>query len=189
MADDSDYARRITSLRQQSLADLAGARADPVALRTALARFFRRGTQLGFSDAESVDFLGVTSPSILELAGFSDDAEQHAMSLVSQLTDLDIHQAWPTRSLLLLAPRRGRSELKVDSGASPRWCALDYSAETDSFGSLFSVQPAPEADRDTLRWLPDVAGGSKRCGVRLREDAWARPQVHADDRARAHAST
>ncbi len=56
-------------------------------------RFFNTGLTHGFSTGELVDFLGVSAPSILDLAGYSDDESETIMELIGLITDEEIAQA------------------------------------------------------------------------------------------------
>ena len=72
------------------VSELSQGRFDPAELRRALARFFKRGLDAGVSTGELVDLLGVSSPSVLDRAGFTDVESGRAMDVVSQLTDEEI---------------------------------------------------------------------------------------------------
>jgi hypothetical protein len=85
---------RVDELYRTGAELLRGVR-QPPALRIALAKFFSRGTAQGFTTGELVDFLGVSSPSILERAGFTDDEASVAMDVVAALTDDEITTATP----------------------------------------------------------------------------------------------
>jgi hypothetical protein len=63
---------------------------NPEALRLACCRFFRRGLLIGFSQDELIDFLGLSTPSVLETAGFSAELEQQVMDMVGQISDGEI---------------------------------------------------------------------------------------------------
>jgi hypothetical protein len=58
-----------------------------------LAKYFKRGAGDGFSTGELVDFLAVSSPSILDAAGSSDAEIARAMSIVADLADEEISAA------------------------------------------------------------------------------------------------
>jgi hypothetical protein len=92
--DEDDHNARVDELYRISAEQLREAR-HPPALRVELARFFNRWTAAGFTTGELVDFLGVSSPSILERAGFTDDEAAVAMHVVTTLTDDEIATATP----------------------------------------------------------------------------------------------
>jgi hypothetical protein len=58
--------------------------------RAAACRYFRRGVAAGYSHGELVDFLGVSSPSVLDMAGYSGEAALRVMDIVADVTDEEI---------------------------------------------------------------------------------------------------
>ena len=61
--------------------------------RRACCRYFKRGAIVGLSHAELIDFLGVSSPSILELAGYSDNEAQEVMDMLAGISSDEIDNA------------------------------------------------------------------------------------------------
>jgi len=59
-------------------------------LRSSLAKYLGRGLTKSISQGELIDFLGVSSPSVLEEAGYSETEQERAMSLLGALTDAEI---------------------------------------------------------------------------------------------------
>ncbi len=88
----SEFASRqaLCSLTAQ---ELQRHRQTPSLLRLALSRYFRRGLDLGLSTGELVDLLGVSTPSILTLASFTEAEQDFAMRIVEQLSDDEIADA------------------------------------------------------------------------------------------------
>jgi hypothetical protein len=79
------------------VAEIAAATADDFrkspdhdSRREACRRYFKRGQHAGRTTGELVDFLAVSSPSILGLAGYSEEQVNAVMELVSELTDEEI---------------------------------------------------------------------------------------------------
>jgi hypothetical protein len=58
--------------------------------RAAICRYFRRGAAAGYATGELVDFLGVSSPSILDMAGYPDEAAACVMETLADITDEEI---------------------------------------------------------------------------------------------------
>ena len=58
--------------------------------RAAICRYFRRGAAADFSHPELIDFLGVSTPSVLDMAGYSDSAAQRVMEMLADITDEEI---------------------------------------------------------------------------------------------------
>ena len=56
----------------------------------ACCRYFKRGMKAGFSQVELVDRLGLSAPSVLDIAGYSPDTVQQVMDVSGRLTDEEI---------------------------------------------------------------------------------------------------
>jgi hypothetical protein len=61
--------------------------------RAAICRYFRRGAAADFSHAQLIDFLGVSTPSVLDMAGYHDSAAQRVMEMLADITDEEIQSA------------------------------------------------------------------------------------------------
>jgi hypothetical protein len=59
----------------------------------ACCRYFKRGMKAGFSQVELVDRLGLSVPSVLELAGYSPDMVQQVMDMSGRLTNEEIESS------------------------------------------------------------------------------------------------
>jgi hypothetical protein len=82
----------LEGLLQQTAAELRIAIGDANEQRQACGRFFRRGRIAGISTGALVDYLGVSSPSILDMAGYPDDAAQEVMVLIGDISDREIEE-------------------------------------------------------------------------------------------------
>ena len=58
--------------------------------KVACCRYFRRGPLAGMSQSELIDFLGLSSPSVLDLAGYSPEAAQQVMEMSGRLSEEEI---------------------------------------------------------------------------------------------------
>jgi len=58
--------------------------------RAAICRYLRRGDAADYSTGELVDFLGVSSPSVLDMAGYSDEAALRVMEMLADIEDDEI---------------------------------------------------------------------------------------------------
>jgi hypothetical protein len=58
--------------------------------RAALCRYFRRGAHADLSHSELIDFLGVSTPSVLDMAGYSHAAADRVMLMLREITDDEI---------------------------------------------------------------------------------------------------
>jgi hypothetical protein len=54
------------------------------------AAIFGRGAAAGYATGELVDFLGVSSPSILDMAGYPDEAAACVMEMLADISDEEI---------------------------------------------------------------------------------------------------
>jgi hypothetical protein len=66
----------------------------------------KRGCAAGISTGELVDFLGVSSTSVLDRAGYSDSESQAVIDLLGETSDEEIARE-PIRGGLLLGARGG----------------------------------------------------------------------------------
>lgn len=92
--DDAAYFAFVEWLSALTAAELRAATPhDRAQLRVALCRYFGRGARANLTPGELVDFLGVSTPSILERAGFTPAQADHAMALADALTAAEIEGA------------------------------------------------------------------------------------------------
>lgn len=85
--NDTEYERRVKELYAWGSALFKTARQDAALLAAAHA-YYVRGKEEGFSTEELVDFLGVSTPSVLSAAGFAGDEEVRIMKLISNKLDI-----------------------------------------------------------------------------------------------------
>lgn len=81
--NDIEYEHKANELYSWASA-LFRARENDASILEAALIYFNKGEQEGFSTGELVDFLGVSSPSVLSTAGFTDDEEVRIMELISK---------------------------------------------------------------------------------------------------------
>lgn len=175
MDDEADYSRRIAELTRNSVFLLRFGLLNSGLHRRSLSLFFAHGYGLGFSTSELVDLLGVSSPSLLDTAGWPDAEAARALNLIATLSDDEISRA-PAKSayLVLLAPIAGRYEVKVQSGSRPRWCAVEYRAHSDGRSPDVSMSYVRDSDADTQRWAGYVVEGAKHVAKALEQTGVAR---------------
>ena len=77
---DEDYFAFVHDLEDVTVAELLAARENVEAQKQAIKRYFLRGLKANLTMGELWDFLGVSSPSILERAGFEETDEKSATS-------------------------------------------------------------------------------------------------------------
>jgi phosphohistidine phosphatase SixA len=90
-ATDEEYFAFVAWLSEQTANELQAARGDTEAQKQALCRYYRRGLRANLTAEELIDFLGVSSPSIWEEAGYSEAEADALMQLSDSLTDDDIN--------------------------------------------------------------------------------------------------
>jgi hypothetical protein len=79
-------------VRRYAVEQLRSARGNLPEIRAALCRYLKQGKGAGFSTGELVDWLGVSSPSLLTQAGYTDDEATRAMDTLGSITDQEIEQ-------------------------------------------------------------------------------------------------
>lgn len=87
---ESNYAAFVEWLEQITAAELRQTRNDSELRHQALCRYYKRGLQANLSPGELVDFLGVSTPSILDRAGYDDEQGDAVMAMAGILTEEDI---------------------------------------------------------------------------------------------------
>ena len=83
-----DEIKRVMAFSSQEFSE--SERSDS-ALSIVTARNLALGKLAGISQGELIDFLGVSSPSVLEIAGYTDEEQEQVMTLLGQLSDGEIH--------------------------------------------------------------------------------------------------
>jgi len=64
---------------------------NPEEQKRTCCRYFRRGPLAGLSQSELIDFLALSSPSVLDSAGYSPEAAQQVMDMIGGISDAEIH--------------------------------------------------------------------------------------------------
>src|SRR5262249_39146274 len=87
-ADDSplDYGDRIERVCARAADELHSCRDDVLAQLKVCCRYFEAGEREDISHGELIDYLGVSSPSVLELAGYSDQEASRVMESLCLIT-------------------------------------------------------------------------------------------------------
>jgi len=66
------------------------AKGNPELQKQAICRYYKRGEKANLSRGELIDFLGVSSPSIFDMADYSDEEGDATMEIASRITDEDL---------------------------------------------------------------------------------------------------
>jgi hypothetical protein len=86
----ADYERSHREFMRLAAEDFRYSASSEQEQRAAICRYLRRGGAAGYSTGELVDFLGVSSPSVLDLAGYSDEAALRVMEVLADIEDEEI---------------------------------------------------------------------------------------------------
>jgi hypothetical protein len=81
------YKRLVDDFTREAADDFRRAGQDFVEQHRACVRYFRRGHSVGLSHPELIDFLGVSTPSVLDKAGYSDEDSQRVMGMLADISD------------------------------------------------------------------------------------------------------
>jgi hypothetical protein len=79
-------------IQEYAVEQLEAAKRGEIPVRTALCRYLKQGGGAGFSTGELVDWLGVSSPSLLSKAAYNDAETAEAMEVLVSITDQEIEQ-------------------------------------------------------------------------------------------------
>lgn len=78
-----DYSDRIEQVCRQAADELRSCRDDVLAQLRVCCHYFESGERQGISHGELIDFLGVSTPSVLDRAGYSQHESLRVMELLS----------------------------------------------------------------------------------------------------------
>lgn len=88
--DDEDYEVLVRELKRGASGDFRNACGSAKEQRRACCRFLKRGRLAHISQAELIDFLGVSTPSVLEMAGYSGQEAQCVMDMLAHISENEI---------------------------------------------------------------------------------------------------
>jgi hypothetical protein len=88
-SEQEDYERTVRDLLLPAAEDFRRS-VSAQELRAALCRYLRRGASAGLSTGELLDFLSVSSPSVLGRAGYSEQQTEQAMRVLATISDEEI---------------------------------------------------------------------------------------------------
>lgn len=90
---DEDYFAFCEWLEAVTADELKSVKGDDMALRRTLCRYYQRGYRAHLTPDELIDFLGVSNPAILDMAGYNEDEIEAAMLISDSITDEEIMSA------------------------------------------------------------------------------------------------
>jgi len=83
---DDDYFMFVDWLSRMTASELHAAKGDPGEQKEALCRYYRRGLLANLTAPELIDFLGTDTPSVLEMAGYTEQEARELMRISDGLT-------------------------------------------------------------------------------------------------------
>jgi hypothetical protein len=89
-ASDAEYVGFVEWLSDHVASELREARGNMDQQKAVLCRYYKRGMRANMTAGELIDFLGVSSPSILERAELTEEESAVVMTISDRLTDTEI---------------------------------------------------------------------------------------------------
>jgi hypothetical protein len=90
-----DYDELVERICSEAAEEFRRCTADPSEQRRVTCRYFRSGSIADISHPELIDFLGVSTPSVLDRAGYSDEQAQRVMDMLATITDEELSATQP----------------------------------------------------------------------------------------------
>ncbi|BDI30966.1 hypothetical protein CCAX7_30170 [Capsulimonas corticalis] len=91
-SSDEEYSAFVEWLSELTAMDLREAKGDPEKQKQALCRYYKRGERANLTIGELIDFLGVSSPSIIDMADYTEEEGDDLMQISDALTQDEIAQ-------------------------------------------------------------------------------------------------
>ena len=88
-----DYKRLVGDFTRLAADDFRRSAGIEQEQRSALCRYFRRGADADLSHPELIDFLGISTPSVLDMAGYSAAAASRVMEMLRDMKEDEIYGA------------------------------------------------------------------------------------------------
>jgi hypothetical protein len=88
-----DYKRAVSEFTRLAAEDFRRSGSTQEAQRAALCRYFRRGAGADLSHSELIDFLGISTSSVLDMAGYSVAAASRVMEMLRDMKDDELYGA------------------------------------------------------------------------------------------------
>ncbi len=90
---EENYSAYVDWLSELTANELRHVKDNPEQQKQALCRYYKRGEAANLTASELIDFLGISSPSILEMAGYGEEEGDALFVISDALTDEEISQA------------------------------------------------------------------------------------------------
>jgi|SRR5579871_2473219 len=89
---DADYFAFVEWLSNLTASELRESKGDPERQKQALCRYYKRGERANLTAGELIDFLGVSTPSILDMAGYTEEEGDAVMEISDTITEDDLNR-------------------------------------------------------------------------------------------------
>ena len=106
----SDYSERIARVCRHCADGLRGIHGDLLAQLRVVCHYFQEGKDEGLSHEELIDFLGISTPSVLDNAGYSDSEALEVMKALPLITNDKQGNPQPPAALPPPSPEEPRAE-------------------------------------------------------------------------------
>jgi hypothetical protein len=90
-SSEADYFAFVQWLSEHTAAELRQAKGNREKQKNVLCRYYKRGLRANLTVGELIDFLGASTPSIMDKAGFDDEQVDQVMAISDSLTDEEIN--------------------------------------------------------------------------------------------------
>ena len=90
-----DYDQLVERICSEAAEEFRRCISDQSEQRRVTCRYLRSGSFADISHPELIDFLGVSTPSVLDRAGYSDEQAQRVMEMLVTLTDEELSATQP----------------------------------------------------------------------------------------------
>ena len=87
---NEEYHALVAGLSEQAAEELRQAKHSLEAQKSALCRYYKRGERVNLSTGELIDFLGVSTPSIIDKAGYNEEEGDALMQISDALRDEEV---------------------------------------------------------------------------------------------------
>jgi hypothetical protein len=126
-----DYAGVVERICSEAAGEFRRCIADPSEQRSVACRYLRNGSKADISHSELIDFLAVSTPSVLDRAGYSDEQAQSIMDMLATITDEEFatmkspntiasHEPPPPASSAIAPVNRTRDSLPAPGSSGGR---------------------------------------------------------------------
>ena len=116
-----DYERLVDAFTKQAAVDFRQAGQSIEQQRSACCRYFKRGEIADLSRPELVDFHCVSSPSVLEMAGCSDETDWKARPKQARRNNMPSSICWLAKPERPKAGQQCSREQAVEDSMQPKW--------------------------------------------------------------------